>query len=85
METSDQQLEAKGQPPLRPKRHCKRAAAQLTMKKGCPGIPFVAQRLTNPTRIYEDGGLIPGLAKWVKDPALLWPWCRPELQLQFDP
>ena len=31
------------------------------------GVPFVAQRLTNPTRIHEDVGLIPGLNLWVKD------------------
>ena len=30
----------------------------------------MAQRLTNPTRIDEDVGLIPGLAQWVKDLAL---------------
>jgi len=31
----------------------------------------VAQGVTNPTSIPEDVGLIPGLAQWVKDLALL--------------
>ena len=35
-----------------------------------PGVPVVAQCLTNPTRNHEFAGLIAGLAKWVKDPSL---------------
>ena len=27
----------------------------------------------------------PSFAQWVKSPVLLWLWCRPQLQLQFDP
>ena len=36
----------------------------------------MAQRLTNPTCIHEAMGSIPGLVQWVKDPVLLWLWCR---------
>ena len=32
---------------------------------------FLAQRLTNPTRIHEDVGSIPGLSQGVKDLVLL--------------
>ena len=35
------------------------------------GAPVVAQQVKNPTSVYEDEGLIPGLTQWVKDQALL--------------
>ena len=37
----------------------------------------MAQWLMNLTRNHEVVGLIPGLAEWVKDLALLWLWHRP--------
>ena len=47
-----------------------RTEIETVIKKLPTGVPVVEQWLTNPTRNHEVVGSIPGLAQWVKDPAL---------------
>ena len=49
---------------------CGTKQKQISNKGASSGVPVVAQWLMNPTKYHEVAGSIPGLAQWVKDPAL---------------
>ena len=61
----------------------RRGRGTTALRLGKVGVPIVAQWVKNPTSIYEDVGLIPGLVQWVRI------WCfhklRDKIQLgSFD-
>ena len=49
------------------------------------GSSYHGSAITNPTSIQEDAGSIPGLAQGVRDPTLLWLWCRPAAVALIQP
>ena len=59
--------------------------SSLPFKKYFGGSSHCGTAETNLTSIHEDAGLIPGFARWVKDPVLLRLWCRPVARALIRP
>ena len=53
----------------------------VKFKNSFLGVLVVVQRVTNPTGIHEDEGLIPGLAHWLKDQCCCELWYRLQIWL----
>ena len=48
-----------------------KSSTKIFYKNCLPGSSHCGSAIMNPASMYEDMGLIPGLAQWVKDPALV--------------
>ena len=48
----------------------------LVVHPETPGSSPAGSGVMSPTSIHENAGSLPALARWVKDLALLWVWCR---------
>ena len=49
---------------------------RIDVRNTLPGSSCCGSVVMNPNSIHEDLDSIPGHTQWVKDPALLWLWCR---------
>ena len=59
---------------------CSHVISGLTLE-----FPWWLSGLRTQHSICKDVGSVPGLAQWVKDPVLLWLWCRPAAAAPSQP